>query len=199
MNYRRVAVVEDVSSPVITATEFKLRARIDTGSEEDEVINQVILAAQIMVENHTGLSLVQRKLQMTLSRWPCGYDTVLMYPYALSVEEVKYLDDAGDLQTLPSTVYDVDIVGNLRPTVSLSWGQTWPVIRHHPAPVQVLYTSGPNSAQVPPDLKSAVFMTAMDLFENREAQITSQYFGERSVIENPAMRRILAPRTLVGW
>lgn len=198
MNYRRLSVIEAVAPPIISPAQFKLRARIDTGAEEDEVIEQVIASAQVMVENHTGLALVARKLQMNLSHWPRGLDTVFMYPYVSQVDSVTYLDDAGVSQTLDPSVYDVDLVGNLRPTISLSWGQTWPVIRRHPAPVQVRYTVGPPAQGVSPDLVSAIFMIAMDLFENREAQITSQYFGERSVIENPAMRRILRPHTIWG-
>lgn len=196
MNFRRLEVVVDATDLVVSVDEFKMGARVTSGSVEDAFIGGLLRSAQVMVENHVGMSLAPRTLRMRASHWPGCQGLVMMYPPVVAVASVKYLDDAGVLQTLPTSNYDVDIDGNLRPTISLAWSQTWPILRRHPAPVQVEYTSGKAAANCPAPLKEAIRMIAQDLYENRESQITSQYFGERSVIENPSMRRMLMPYTL---
>ena len=197
MNYRRLEVVTDATESVISVADFKLAARVMTDTVEDTFIESIIRSAQVMVENHTGLSLAPRVLRMRASCWPApGTGLVLWYPTVTEVTSVEYLDDAGDLQTLPVAYYDADIEGNLLPAISLAYTQTWPVLRHHPAPVRVNYKAGMPSASCPPPLRDAVRMIAQDLYENREAQIVSQYFGERSAIPNPMMNRLLFPYTI---
>lgn len=196
MNYRRLQILTDAADPVLSVAEFKLGARLLTGSVEDTFIAAIIKTAQLMVENHTGQCLTEKQLKLRASHWPgCG-GLVLMYPPVSEVVAVTYLDDAGLLQTLPTINYDSDVEGNMRPAISLAYSQTWPVLRHHPAPVMVEYKAGYASGQCPQPLVDAVRMIAQDLYENREAQIVSQYFGERSAIPNPMMTRLLAPYTL---
>lgn len=196
MNYRRLQVITDSADPVLSVAEFKLGARLLTGSTEDSFITSVVKTAQLMVENHTGQCLTVKKLKMFASTWPQCAGLVLMYPPATSVEWVKYLADDGTEYTLAPSVYDADLDGNMRPTVSLAWTQTWPVLRRHPAPVRIQYQAGYAAGQCPQPLVDAVRMIAQDLYENREAQIVSQYFGERSAIPNPMMTRLLSPYTL---
>lgn len=197
MNYRRLQVVADAGDPVLSVDQFKLGARLLTGSVEDTFIAAIIKTAQLMVENHTGQCLTRKTLKLLASWWPGCSGLVLMYPPATLVDSVKYLaDDDGLEHTLDPSVYDADLEGNMRPTISLAWTQTWPVLRRHPAPVRVQYQAGYASGQCPQPLVDAVRMIAQDLYENREAQIVSQYFGERSAIPNPMMTRLLSPYTL---
>lgn len=196
VNYRRLSVVTDTAPPVLSLAEFKLGARVLTGTAEDTFITSVIKTAQVMVENHTGRSLGERALRMRASHWPgCG-GLVLMYPPVSEVTSIQYLDDSNVLQTLDPSYYDVDIDGNDRPAITLAYSFTWPVLRHHPAPVTVNYKSGYADGQCPSPLKDAIRMIAQDLYENRESQIVSQYFGERSAIPNPIMNRLLSAYTL---
>lgn len=196
MNYRRLEVLVDSADSVLSIDDFKLGARLLTGNVEDTFISSIIRSAQAMVENHTGLCLSRKTLKMRASCWPGRNGLMLMYPPAVEVTAVEYLDDAGTLQTLPAYYYDADLEGNLRPTLSLAYTQTWPVLRHHPAPVRVTYVAGYDVGGCPAPLVDAVRMIAQDLYENREAQIVSQYFGERSAIPNPIMSRLLSPYTL---
>lgn len=196
MNYRRLEVVTDNSPQVLSVDDFKLGARVLTGTVEDTFIQSLIRTAQLMVENHTGRSLNTKVLRLRASHWPHCKGLVLMCPPVVSVESVQYLDDANVLQTLDPVNYDVDIAGNDRPAISLAYSQTWPVLRHHPAPVTINYTAGYAADACPAVLIDAVRMIAQDLYENREAQIVSQYFGERSAIPNPVMNRMLSAYTL---
>lgn len=200
MNYRRLEVLEDAAAAVLSVADFKTSARTFTGTVEDTFISGVIKAAQVMVENHTGLSLTVKKLRMKLSGWPCGRSSpALLYPPVVSVESIKYLDDANVEQTLDPVVYDLDVIGTMRPVFWRAYSQVWPVLRHHPTPVAIEYTAGYPDEECPRPLVEAVRMIAQDLYENREAQIVSQYFGERSAIPNPMMSRMLFPYTLVEF
>lgn len=193
MNYRRLEVLADAAAPVLSVAQFKLGARTMTSNVEDSLIEGLIKAAQVMVENHVGMALTAKTLKMRASHWPQGCGLVLMYPPVTAVTEIEYLDDNGDAQVLPSYVYDADIEGNLRPSISKAYTQVWPVLRQHPAPVRITYNTGYAEGACPQPLVEAVRMIAQDLYENREAQIVSQYFGERSAIPNPMMSRLLTP------
>lgn len=197
MNLRNLSVVLDAADNVITVSEFKLWSRVQSGTTEDVLIADLIKTAQTMVENHCGVALTEKTLRMTSQGWPVRR-LPLMFNPVTSIESVKYLDENGDQQTLSPSIYVADIVGAIRPTISRAWSQTWPVLYRHPSPVIVEYKCGHNDVNpVPRTLVQAVRMMASDLYENRESQITSQYFGERSVIENPTLSRILAP--YVNW
>lgn len=194
MNFRQLSVKTDASTWPVTLAEAKQHLRV-TSSAEDTLIEALIPTATVMVENYTNLGLAQRTLIMRCRDWPCE-ELVLWYPLVTSVVAVRYLDQEGVEQTLDPSVYQVDIEGSLRPSVSLGWTQTWPIIRpQHPSPVRVEYNSG-YGASIPTPLKQAILMMMADLYENRESQITSQYFGERSVIQNPTIARILTPYTI---
>lgn len=119
-----------------------------------------------------------------------------MYPPATEVVKVEYLaNDDGLLHTLAASTYVADIAGNLRPTLGLAYGQTWPSLWPHPAPVHVTYKAGYPAGLCPRPLIEGIRMIAQDLYENREDKITVM-IGERQVIPNQMMTRILAPYTL---
>ena len=187
---RKLAVVTDASVWPVTVAEVKahIRQSGSVGTEEDTQLSLMIAAATVMVENHCGLSMAARTLAMSLSDFPT-LPVTLWYPRVATISAFKYYDGDNVLQTLASTYYDAELAG-IRPSVSLSYGKTWPVSRSRPFPVVIEYTTAAMNTDV---LKMAILMIAADLYENRESQITSQYFGERSVIPNPSMSRMLNP------
>lgn len=185
---RKLTVVTPASSWPITKGELKAQIRQSSsmGADEDDLLDLLIAAACTAVENHCGLSMAVRTLRMSLTEFP-SCPVVLWYPFVTAVTALEYYDGDNALQTVAPSYYDAELDG-LRPTVSLSWGSVWPVRRDRPYPVRITYTT---AESVDPTLKLAALMTAADYYENREAQITSQYFGERSVIQNPAVARML--------
>jgi uncharacterized phiE125 gp8 family phage protein len=187
---KKLAVVTDATVWPVTVAEAKahIRQSGSIGSAEDAQLSLMIAAATVMVENHCGVSMAARTLAMSLSDFPT-WPEVLWYPRVAAISAFKYYDGDNVLQTLATEYYDAELAG-IRPTVSLSYGKTWPVSRSRPFPVVIEYTTAALNTDV---LKMAVLMMAADLYENRESQITSQYFGERSVIPNPSIARMLNP------
>lgn len=187
---RKLAVSVDASVFPVTVDELKLHIRQSSsmGSVEDSMLQMMISAASVAVENDIGQSISARTLVMSLGDFPT-YPVVLWYPKVASVSSLEYYDGDNVLTVADPATYDLELAG-LRPTVSLSYGKTWPVARERPFPVKITYVT---AASTDPVLKLAVLMTAADFYENRESQIVSQYFGERSVIANPAISRMLNP------
>lgn len=193
MNFRQLKVVTDASAWPVSLVELKSHLR-KTESDEDTLLTALIPTATVMVENHTGRSLAARTLRMRFDHFPCRPSGItLWYPHVASISNVKYVDQNGVEQTLDPSIYDADIDGSIYPRVTLAWNQTWPVYRPMTGAIRIEYVTG---SAAPTPLKQAIMMMAADLYENRESQITSQYFGERSVIENPTMKRLLMPYTL---
>ncbi len=201
MNFRQLRVVSDAEQWPLQAADLTAQGRLN-GDDSTEEIESLIQTGLVMVENHTGLSLAPRQLEMRMDHWPCD-EVVLWYPPIRSIEHIKYIDEDGDEQTLDASVYEVDVVGSFYPRIRRAFGQTWPVLKSYSmGRVRITYNAGyapagsPGVWSVPKPLLYAARMMAMDLYENRESQITSQYFGERSVIQNPTMKRLLTPYTI---
>lgn len=88
---------------------------------------------------------------------------VLPYGQLQSVSAVKYYDSSNVLQTLASSVYDVDTISEPG-AVSLAYSQSWPQVYAKPNTIEIEYVCGYTS--VPESIKQAIKIKVEMLFGN---------------------------------
>lgn len=150
----------------VSLEEFREHLRLTT-TREDASLGAFLEAATGWAEAYTGRAFVTR----TLDAYFDGFSTDLCLPRPplQSVDSVKYLDDAGDLQTVDSALYRVDAV-HVPGRVVLTVGQSWPTPSDRPANVVVRYVAGyGDAAAVPSRVKAAILLAAAHYYERREA------------------------------
>jgi uncharacterized phiE125 gp8 family phage protein len=200
----RVLVVPSVEEP-LSIDEAKLHLRIEEDVEdEDGLVDALIKAARVHVENETGRALLTQTWRYTLDdRFPYqrgsyGYRdapfTLIPSPVQ-SVTYVKYYNTGGILTTLPSTDYYVDIASDPARIV-VPYGLTWPgTLYPRPAAVEVEYVAGyANPSLIPPTLKAAMKLLIGNWYEAREATVT----GTISTEIRFGVEALLAPHRMLA-
>lgn len=154
------------SQEPLTLEEVKAHLRVDVNAE-DSLIENLITAARVYVENDIGRALVTQSLVMKLPGFP--YPLELAHPPVQSVTSITYIDLDGAEQTLSESLYTVDL-DSLQPNIVPSWGNVYPAVRDVPNPVTVIFVAGYGDADaVPMPLKQAMLMLIGGMYENREA------------------------------
>lgn len=153
----------------VDLAEAKAHLRVD-GSEEDSLIDALIVAARRQAELTSRRALVTRTLEAQLDCWPQDNCIELAYPPLQSVTSITYIDSAGASATLPSADYIVD--KHSQPgRIVLGYGKSWPSPTLRPgAAITVRYVAGYGDAEdVPQEYKQAMLLLIGHFFEHREA------------------------------
>lgn len=169
MSLSSITVITQPSVEPVTLSEAKAHCRIST-TDEDVLIGSLIQAARSHVEKVTHRSLVTTTLDAAYHY----FSQMVELPAAplQSVTSVKYLDSAGDEQTLDTSVYRVD--ANADPgRLSLDYGQSWPSTYMVPGAVTVRIVAGygDSGTDVPIDIRQVILLLIGHWYENREATI----------------------------
>ncbi len=149
----------------VTVDEFKREARFASADFDDTLIPLRIKSAREYVEAQTYLVTISRTFTAILDRFPlCGPIEINLVPL-VSVEEIRYIDAAGDSQILDPSVYTVQATGKPG-LIYRSLGEVWPSTAAVPRAVQIDFTAGHGAAEtdVPAELKTAILMVARDRF-----------------------------------
>ena len=168
-------ITETVAPTVepVSVTEQKVHLRVD-GTDSDTIIQTQIEAARGFIEKRLQKALVQRTYRADL--WGFAEILELPLPPLASVTNIKYYntDSPEVLTTLSTDIYTVDLGGNL---IYRAWAQSYPAVAYRHDAVQITFVTGfdPSSdspqdpaGNVPQSIKSAIKLTAADLFWNRE-------------------------------
>lgn len=163
---------------------------------DDTIIAALGRTARGMVERLLGRQLVTATWLLSLDNfpWPGGWQfienpglfpdphTIRMPKAPLqSVTSIQYYDMADTLNTLSSTVYEVDARTDPG-RIMLGMGKVWPVTRLKPAAVRVVFVAGyGNASAVPESIKTAIKLTVAHWYENREAVVTGTIATELPV------------------
>lgn len=153
----------------ITSAEAKAHLRV-THTDEDTLISALIDAVTEHLDGRRGFlgrCLVTQSWEYRVDVFPeCGIIEIPLPPL-VSVESVKYIDDAGDEQTLSTDDYVVDTATHIG-QVRRAYDVDWPVTRDEKYAVRVAFTAGFGAASsVPQPIKNAMFMLIKHLYENR--------------------------------
>jgi uncharacterized phiE125 gp8 family phage protein len=175
-------VVRPILEPVSLA-ELKLHLRIDH-SDEDELLNAVLLTARERVEDFTARALLTQTHDICLNEWPDGDYIELPYGNLQSVSSVKYKDCDGTETTLVVTTdYLVETNKENRGRIVLPYGESWPADTLYPSnPITIRFVCGwTKAADVPYSIKAAIKLLAADYYNMREIHTDRQIFENKAV------------------
>lgn len=168
----------------VTLDEAKRYLRID-GTDEDSVIESLLLAAREDVESWSGRTLLTSTYALRYDDFPACGVFMLPRPPLQSVSSIAYVDTTGTTQTLATTVYGVDAYSEPG-RVYLKSGQAWPSTSADGInTVTITYVAGWTLTTIPERVKMAIKLILADLYEHREAQL------EARVQTNKTVQRLL--------
>ena len=158
------------SAPAVDINTAIAHSRLDR--EHDFLtVQRLLTVATEMVEDYTGLGLIEQTWQQTFSAFPLGGIVLARRPL-LEVVSVTYADAAGVEQTVPELDYHASGIGSaqLRGRVQAVSGAVWPVAGTAADAIAITYTVGFGTSHrdVPELIKHAVLMDFATLYEYRE-------------------------------
>jgi uncharacterized phiE125 gp8 family phage protein len=163
---RLVQVTPPAAEP-LTAAEAK--SRLGIGAElPDDVMNAFVKAARQTVDGWggwLGRALVRQTWKMVLDRFPYDWDGAIVIPLPplISIDEIKYVDVAGNTQTLDTSKYSLLVGEPAR--LSPAPGSTWPDVQCRFDAVEITFTAGYGAAggDVPEPIRSAIALMVSNL------------------------------------
>lgn len=177
MPIRKIAAVTGAVQPVSLEL-AKAQTRVDC-TDEDGLIGGYISAATEAASDRLQRALVPTRYRLTVDSFPPAIE--LLLPPIVSVQSVKYLDEAGVQQTLDPQDYYLDKVsepGYLVPAAGLAWPATQDRINA----VEVEYTAGYAGSELPAPIKQWILLALGDLYEQRtrsaEKPVVPQNFAD---------------------
>ena len=167
-----VVVFTPPEDPVVSLEEAKAHLRVDH-DDDDDYIESLVAVATATIDGPTGWlgrCLVEQTLEWRGDEFGC--DIRLPYPPIISIDSVKYVDDAGAEQTVSPSDYLLTGAPSL-PRLSLNYGSFWPTPRWQTEAVRVRYTAGWPVGEDgiwtgPAPIRHAVLLMVSQLYENRE-------------------------------
>lgn len=161
-----VTIKTGPESEPVTLTEAKAHLNV-TCSDDDMYITTLITVARIHAERYQRRSYITQTLELRLDRFP-RYLIELKRPPVSAVATVKYIDSAGDTQTLSSALYTTDF-NSYMPRLVPAFNQIWPTTRHVIDAVTIEYTAGYGAAEdVPDTIKQAMLLLIGHWYLSRE-------------------------------
>ena len=151
--------------PPVTQAEAKAHLRVD-GSDEDSLIDALVLAATSAVEEETGRALVTQTWDYAVSQ-PSGKVMLPVHPVA-SVSTLAYYDTDDAPQTLTVSDYYL-FKGPDKAWLEPKDNVDWPEMKDRPDALTVTFVAGQAVAAVPQALKQAILLLVAHWYENREA------------------------------
>ena len=142
-------------------------------SEDDGLIDVMIVSATQQIEDMTRRALTTRTYDMYLDRFPSGRASIMVpRPPLVSVSSITYTATDGTSTVLPTSEYRV--VEKKEPgEIEPAFGKSWPTARRQGHSVAVRFVCGyGDEDNVPQPLVTAIMQTVSDLYENRESFIT---------------------------
>jgi uncharacterized phiE125 gp8 family phage protein len=149
----------------ITLAEAKLQVRVaSTETSEDDLLNAYISAATAWVEKHLQRAILTQTWELVLD----DFSDAMEIPLApvQSITSITYYDENDALQTLSTSSYLLDNVGD--PTwVVRAADATWPTVASGINNVIIRFVAG--YTDVPESITLALRFLAANWFDNRSS------------------------------
>jgi len=171
-------LITPASVPCLTLDEAKLHLRVD-GTAEDDLIKQIVMAAQGAAERIMGRAIMPQTWRLSLDAFPTSDAGVikLLKPPVSAVSRIAYVDQSDALLTLDPSQYRFYPESDLYGLVGPALGAAWPKAASQPQSVRIDFTAGYESANAVPDLiKAWIKLRVGTLYEQREDEVL-QYGG----------------------
>ena len=180
-----------IAEPITLAEALIHLRETGDGGANDEYIRVLVTVARAACEERTGRTLISTPFVLKLDALPDAIE--LLKPPTIAVQAVKYLDEAGALQTLSSSMYTVDTASQPARIVP-AYGEEWPATLDTINAVTVEFTAGygTTSASVPAPLRHWILLAIGEMYENRNAS------AERPAIRSQFVDHLLDPYIVLG-
>jgi uncharacterized phiE125 gp8 family phage protein len=158
----------------VTLAQAKAHLRV-THTQDDAYILDLIVAARLRAEKHTGRRFCTQTVDYFIDAFPSGAIELPCPPVA-SITSLKYIDENGAEQTLSGVYYKLS-AGDEPARVTAAYDQTWPTTRAEADAVVIRLVCGYGGmAAVPRDIAMAILMIVAHLYEHREEVSDFQVF-----------------------
>jgi len=162
--WRPVVVTVAPAAEPLTTADAKAHLRVDH-SDDDSLIAANVAAARAHVEARAGTRLYTQTVSFKTDSWDDFYNLPICP--VQSISSISYVDIAGDVITLPTTVYETRLE-LMEPSIVLKYAQVWPTIREGSL-ITVTAVVGYGVANTqPPEVMHAIKLVVGDMYEHRE-------------------------------
>lgn len=168
MIFEGYTVTVDATAEPVTAEELRDWLRLDDTSQDD-MLEGMITAARVAVEQHTHRSFVEKTIKQSLADFPASGCIELLFPPLSSVSSVAYYDTDGTEQTIDASNY-IAITNRTVGLVQAADTYSWPSTYERADAVNVTFVAGIPSAEITKTAKVLIKLIAADLYEHSEAQ-----------------------------
>lgn len=155
--------------PVLELPALRLHCKldpVDAAHPDDDELSRALAGAHRYAEHYTQTSIGEQLLELALDAFPLSAITLPRGPVS-GITSVKYIDQAGVLQTLASGDYKLDT--HSTPARLLpAYGTSWPSTRCEVNAVLIQYNAGQAAADIDQAVISALLLITGHLYENRE-------------------------------
>lgn len=154
------------AAALFTIAELRLHLRVDvleggTTHPDDARILQIADEAKGYAEHYCNRAIGSQTLELALDEFPDGSIALPRGPVS-SITSIKYIDSAGDEQTLSSALYALDDYSS--PCWAVPAVDTyWPTTQATANAVKVRYVVG----DLPASVRSGILLLIAHLYENR--------------------------------
>lgn len=170
----------------VSLANMKLHLRVDSIADND-LITALIAGARQWCEDYENRAYITQTITAKFDYFKS--DIILPKPILQSVTSIKYIDTAGDQQTLSTDIYDVDIYREPG-RVFLKYNQNWPNIRGDKNGIEIIYKAGYGDAStaVPERVIAAIKLLTGHLYEHRETVSNFNHYemplGVKALLNN---------------
>jgi uncharacterized phiE125 gp8 family phage protein len=154
----------------------------EPNTSDDDMLNELITAGRLSVENDTGRRLITQTWDYCPKSWPSGDRIKLPFGSLQSITSISYTDTAGTVATMtPTTDYTTEINGNQCGFAVLAYGMSWPSVGLRPSqPITIRFVCGYGStaASVPVSARQAIKRWCVNNYANRGDDVIGQTVHE---------------------
>ena len=152
---------------------LRLHCKLDpVGSThpDDATLTGALAGALKLAQHYTQTSIGEQTLELALDAFPVSWITLPRGPVT-GITSVKYLDQAGVLQTVDPGAYKLDTYGTPA-RLFPAFGTSWPSARCEVNAVLIRYVAGVLAADIDPAVLSALKLIVGHLYEHREDTVS---------------------------
>ena len=171
----------------VAMKEAKQHLRVEIGwTDDDDYIDALIAGAVQRAEQVTRRKLITQTHTGFLDSWP-GEDFIeLPFGSLQSVTSVKYYDTDGDLNTMDSSEYTVDI-DSTRGRIVLAYGESWPTESLGPDnPIEIIFVCGygDDPGDIEPNIRHAMKVLMSNWYEIREEIVVGTIQSKIDIVQS---------------
>lgn len=165
-----LTIITPPTAEPISTGEAKHYLKVD-GSEDDALIDGLVVAARQYVENKIKRQLITATWKLQGDGFPSSGLIKLPLPPVSDVTSVEYVGMDGSVQELSSAAYTVDTASEPARIV-LNPNYSWPSHKQVANAVSVTFISGYGGAlDVPKVIRQAMLLFLGHLYENRSGVV----------------------------